>query len=63
MMFAMPKYERKYHDTEIWKEISEIELLGDLVEFNEGVTPAIRQIIEGKHVLTPKAVYRLKLKE
>jgi hypothetical protein len=63
MMFAMPEYEPKYHDKESWKEISEIELLGDLVEFNEGVTPATRQIIEGKHVLTRKAVYRLKLRE
>ena len=63
MMFAMSKYECKYHDKERWEDISEIELLGDLSESKEGVTPAIRLIIEGKHVLTPKAVYRLKLEE
>jgi hypothetical protein len=55
------KYERKYHDKKRWEDISEIELSGDLSEAKEGVTPAIRQILEGKHVLRPKAVYRLKL--
>ena len=58
MMFATSKYQRKDHDKDRWEDISEIELLGDLFEFNEGVIPAIQQIIEGKRVLTSKAVYR-----
>ena len=62
MMFAMPKYERKYHDKESWEDISEIELLGDLSASIEGVSPANQQILE-ERVLTSKDVYRLKLNE
>jgi hypothetical protein len=37
--------------------------LGDLVECYSRVTPVIQEIFNGKHILTPKAVYRLKMKE
>jgi len=63
MFFAMPKYECKYNDKEKWEDVSESDLLIDLNEFYVRVTPVIQQIIKGKHILTPKAVYRLKLKE
>ena len=61
MFFAMPKYECKYNDKEKWEDVSESDLLIDLNEFYGRVTPVIQKIIKGKHVKTPKAVYRLKL--
>ena len=62
MMFHMHQYERKYHDSEVWEDISEAVLLVELIDFNGRVTPAIQEIMEGKRVLTAKAVYRLKTK-
>ena len=61
MMLYMHQYERKYHDSGKWENISETVLLAELIELYGRVTPAIQQIIEGKHVLTSKAAYRLKL--
>ncbi len=61
MNFYMYKYERRFHDSEKWEEVSEPDLLVDLIELQGRVTPFLQQIIEGKHILTHKAVYRLKL--
>ena len=63
MMFEMPQYEVRYYDNAEWEEISEIELMQKLHETYDRVTPAIQQMIEGKHVMTPEAVYRLKDQE
>ena len=63
MMFAMPLYEVKYHDWEEREEISKIELMDGLYKIYKKVTPAIKEMIRGKEIVTPKAVYRLKLKE
>jgi len=60
MEFAMPLYEVRYHDKENWEQLSEIDLMHRLHEFFDRVTPAIQQMIEGKQVLTPDGVYRLK---
>jgi len=58
----MHQYERKYHDSERWEDISEAVLLVELIDSNGRVIPAIQKIIEGKLFLTSKAVYRLKPK-
>ena len=60
MMFEMPQYEVKYHDKAEWQAISEIEVLERLQEIFVWVTPAIRDMIHGKRVLTPDAIYRIK---
>ena len=60
MSFAMPLYEVRRHGDLEWEEISEIDLMQRLHESYDRVTPAIQQMIEGKQVLTPEAVYRLK---
>ena len=60
-MFAMPQYEVKFHDKEEWEGISEIDLMSRLHDFFDQVTPAIQQMIQGDPVLTPDAVYRLKV--
>ena len=62
MMFAMPLYEVKYHNWDKWEEISEIELMDGLYKIYKKVTPAIKEMIAGKEIVTPEAFYRLKLK-
>ena len=61
-MFAMPLYEVKYHEKDEWVEISDLELMDQLYRTFQKVTPAIKEMIMGKEVETPYAVYRLKLK-
>ena len=62
MMFAMPRYEVKYHDWDKWEEISDIELMDELYKIYKKITPAIKEMIGGNEIVTPEAVYRLKLK-
>jgi len=63
MMFEMPQYEVRFSDNAKWEEISEINIMQQLSDTYNHVTPAIQQLIEGQHVMTPEAVYRLKNKE
>ena len=60
---VMPLYEVKYHGKEEWEEISEVDLMQKLHETFDRVTPFIQLMIEGKQVLTPEAVYRLKVQD
>jgi len=62
LMFAMPLYEVQYNGEDVWKEISELELMDDLYRIYKKVTPAIKEMILGKEVETPYGRYRLKLK-
>ena len=59
-MFEMPQYEVRFHDKADWEEISEIELMDGLYKIYNKVTPAIRDMIMGKEIKTPDAVFRLK---
>jgi len=61
-MVIMNRYEVKYFDKGKWEEISEIDLLANLCETFERITPAVQEMIQGKQVLTPQAVYRVKAK-
>ena len=61
-MYSLPLYEAKYHETGEWQEISEVELMEGLYGVFDKVTPAIQKMMQGKEILTPQAVYRLKLK-
>ena len=60
MMIEMPLYEVRYNDSSGWKQISEIDLMQKLHETYDRVTPAIVQMLEGNHIRTPEAVYRIK---
>jgi hypothetical protein len=59
-MVALSRYEVRYHEKEDWQEISEVELMEGLYKIYDRVTPAIKQMIKGKELWTPDAVYRLK---
>ena len=59
-MGKMPRYEVRYSGNEEWKEISELELMDGLYKLYHRVTPAIKEMLAGKELSTPDAVYRLK---
>ena len=59
-MVAISRYEVRYHEKEDWQEISDVEMMEGLYKIYNRVTPAIKQMIEGKELRTPNAVYRLK---
>ena len=59
-MVTMPRYEVRYHEKEDWKEISELELMDGLYRLYHRVSPAIKEMLAGKELHTPKADYRLK---
>ena len=48
------------NENEEWKEISELEFMDGFYKLYHRVTPAIKEMIEGKELRTPDAVYRLK---
>ena len=60
MLFSMPSYEAKYHDKKEWEKISETKVLSKLQEAFGRVTPVIQEMIDGKQVPTPNAVFRIK---
>ena len=60
-MYTMPLYEVRYHDKKNWEEISDVELMEGLYKIYYRVSPVIKEMITGKEVHTPEAVYRLKL--
>ena len=60
MKFEMPQYEARSHDRQEWNEISEIELMDGLYKIYRKVSPAIKEMIMGKEVETPDAIYRLR---
>ena len=61
-MYSLPLYEAKFSETGEWQEISEVELMEGLYGVFDKVTPAIQEMMEGKEINTPRAVYRLKIK-
>jgi len=59
-MFTIPRYEVRYDENEEWEEISELEFMDGLYKLYHRVTPAIKEMLEGKELRTPHAAYRLK---
>ena len=59
-MYSMPRYEVRDEEKGEWKEISELELMDGLYKNYHRVSPAIKEMIHGKELHTPNAVYRLK---
>jgi hypothetical protein len=59
-MVAISRYEVRYHEKQDWQEISDVEMMEGLYKTYNRVTPAIKQMIKGKELRTPDAVYRLK---
>lgn len=60
-MLTMPRYEVRYDENEDWEEVSELEFIDGLYKIYHRVSPAIKEMIEGKELHTPDAVYRLRM--
>jgi len=56
----MPKYEVRDVDGGRWVDISEKKFMETLVDFFDRVTPIMTDILDGKEVITPYGIYRLK---
>ena len=59
-MTTMPRYEFRFPDKEDWHEISDVEMMEELYKIYDRVTPAIKEMIRGKELRVPDAVYRMK---
>jgi hypothetical protein len=59
-MYIMPRYEVRYGENGEWIEVSELEFMNGLYKLYKRVTPAIKEMINGKELCTPDAYYRLK---
>ena len=60
--YALPLYEVKYNKEDVWKEISDLEIMDELYKNYKKITPAIKEMIMGQEVETPHGTFRLKLK-
>jgi hypothetical protein len=60
MQIGMPKYEVKNVDGGRWEDISEKTIMEILVDIFDQVTPIMTDIQQGKEVITPYGIYRLK---
>ncbi len=59
-MSIMPRYEVRYDENGEWIEISDLEFMNELYKLHRRVTPAIKEMINGKELRTQDAFYRLK---
>jgi hypothetical protein len=60
MQIEMPKYEVRDVDGGRWEDISEKNFMETLVNIFDQVTPIMTDILDGKEVITPYGIYRLK---
>jgi hypothetical protein len=60
MKFKMLHYEVRYFDKTEWEKISEVEVLESLQYAFVRIKPALKDMIQGKRVTTPDAIYRIK---
>ena len=51
MRYAMPLYEVKYNGNDVCEDISDIKIMEKLYKHFDRVTPAIKELINGKEFL------------
>ena len=61
MKAKMTLYEVRYHNKENWEDITDMDLMQKLHATFVRVIPAIQKLLEGDLLLTPDAIYRLKV--
>jgi len=61
-MWTMPCYEFWCYDKNEWKEIPEIEIMNRLYKIYKKVSPAIKEMINGKELQTSDGLYRLRFR-
>jgi len=60
MMNTMPRYEVRYDENGEWIEVSDLDFMDGLYKLYRRIAPVIKEMINGKEIRTPDAVYRLK---
>ncbi|MDX1284612.1 MAG: hypothetical protein R3182_06360 [Draconibacterium sp.] len=56
----MSQYQVKYLDEDDWKKIAEKDVLVKLVDEFGRVTPFLTQMLQGKEIITPDGIFRMK---
>ena len=59
-MNTMPRFEVRDDENGEWIEISDLHFMDGLYKLYRRVTPAVKEMINGKELRTPDAVYRIK---
>ena len=59
-MSTIPRFEARYDENGEWIEISDLQFMDGLYKLYRRTTPAIKEMINGKELRTPDAVYRIK---
>ncbi len=60
MRFKKPQFEVKHFDRGDWEEISEIAVLEKLVDRFDRITPVLTEMLQGKEIITPDGIFRMK---
>ena len=60
MSFQIPQFEFKHVGSEDWEEVSEITVFEKLVDKYGRVIPVMTDMMQGKEIVTPEGVYRMK---
>jgi hypothetical protein len=60
LIFKLPQFEIKDLPENEWKKVSEREFLLKLVESFYPITPALRDMFQGKDLITRNCIYRIK---
>ena len=61
LICKMPQFEVKYINENNWKKISERDFLLNLLDTYDQITPALGTLIKGEEIVTPSAIYRIKI--
>jgi DNA mismatch repair protein MutH len=60
MKFKTPQFEFKHLDKEDWEEVSELVVLEKIVDRFGRITPVLTEMLQGKEIITPDGVFRMK---
>ena len=60
MQFEISHYEFKVFNSDDWQRIPEKLVLEKLVDIFDPLTPLLAEMIQGKEVITPEGIFRMK---
>ena len=60
MQFKISQYEFKDFNSDDWQKVSESFVLEKLVDIFDPLTPLLAEMIQGKEIITPEGLFRLK---
>ena len=59
MLFKLPQFEIKHSSEKDWKKVSEKDFLIKLLENFDPITPVLRDMFQGKDLITCNCIYRI----